>query len=343
MRCRIVLGLTLTTLAACGSAHGSGRTTFQGPASLALPAAASVQSPRAAATPCGKAGAETLARTEGIVASRIYANELSGSEVSADRNQVEHYQPLLSALASGDRGAVRAAVSSLVFSHTHVVRLRVSSRGVVLADIGGPEILAPVSGNLRVGGRVLGHYTFSVQDDLGYVKLVTRFIGTPLVLREGSRTVPVEGSLSPGPSTIPSLGPVTYRHTSYEAFSFNATAFPTGALRISLLVPIAASLGASSCAEIRVAELGNVARRISRRFRLSPSNFASYISATGPLTGGLIYIRSGSRQLAGSTHPGPRRLPDRGAVDYRGRSYGVFSFTTHTQVGPVRIYELVRA
>jgi hypothetical protein len=342
MRWSILLGLTLTTLAACGSAQGNSQTTSPPPTAVAAQTLAAVQSPRAAATPCGKAGAETLARTEGLVATRIYANELSSHEVFADKSQVENYQPLLSALASGDGAAVRAAVTSLVFSHTHVVRLRVSSGGVVLADVGGPQILAPVSGTLRRSGRTVGHYTLSVQDDLGYVKLVTRFLGTPLVLREGSRTVPVEGALNPGPATIPALGPVTYMHTSYEAFSFDARAFPSGALRISLLVPVVGALGTSSCAEIKVAELGNVARRISRRFTLSQSNFSSYINATGPLTGGLIYIRSGSRQLAGSTQPGPRRLPDQGTVDYRGRNYGVFSFTTQTQVGPVRIYQLVR-
>ena len=61
-----------------------------------------------------------------------------------------------------------------------------------------------------------------------------------------------------------------------------------------------------------------------------------------PLTGGLIYIRSGSRQLAGSTHPGPSRLPGRGTVSYRGSTYGVFSFTAGTEVCQVRIYQLVR-
>jgi hypothetical protein len=278
----------------------------------------------------------------GLVAARIYANELSSSEVSSDKSQVEGFSPLLSAVASGDRAAVREAVTSLVFSHTHVVRLRVTRGGEVLADVGGPDILAPVSGSLRHGGRTVGHYVLSVQDDLGYVKLVTRFIGVPLVLRAGSRTLPVAGALSPGPASIPAHGSVTYRNTTYEAFSFNAQVFPSGPLRISLLVPVPGSLSRRTCSEIKVASLGDVARRISLRFALSSANFSSYIKATGPLTGGLIYIRAGSRQLAGSTHPGPFKLPDRGTVNYRGRTYGVFSFTAGTEVGQVRIYQLVQ-
>jgi hypothetical protein len=228
-----------------------------------------------------------------------------------------------------------------VFSHTHVVRLRVSRGGEVLADVGGPDILAPVSGSLRRGGRTVGHYTLSVQDDLGYVKLVTRFIGVPLVLRAGSHTLPVAGALAPGPPSIPDHGPVQYRRTPYEAFSFNAQVFPSGPLRISVLVAVPGALSRRTCSAIKVDELGDVARRISRRFALSPTNFSSYIKATAPLTGGLIYIRKGSSQLAGSTRPGPRALPEHGTVIYRGATYGVFSFMTATQVGRVRIYQLV--
>ena len=120
-----------------------------------------------------------------------------------------------------------------------------------------------------------------------------------------------------------------------------AQVFPSGPLRISLLVPVPGSLSRRTCSDIKVVELGDVARRISRRFALSPANFSSYIKATAPLTGGSIYIRSGARQLSGSTDPGPRTLPERGAVNYRGSTYGVFSFMTATQVGPVRIYQLV--
>jgi hypothetical protein len=332
--------LAMATLAACGSAQG--RSTATSPPPTSAPVGASAASATSAPVqPCGSAGAETLARTVGTVAIRIYTNELSSSEVFSDKRQVEGFSPLLSALQSGNRAAVKEAVTSLVFSHTHVVRLRVSRGGEVLADVGGPEILAPVSGGLRRGGKTVGHYVLSVQDDLGYVKLVSRFTGVPVVLRAGSHTLPVAGTLSPAPARIPTHGPVGYRNTTYQAFSFNGQAFPTGALRISLLIPVSSSLSRSTCSEIKVAELGDVARRISRRFRLSPASFSSYIKATAPLTGGLIYIRSGSGQLAGSTRPGPRTLPSRGTVRYRGTTYGVASFTTATAVGQARIYLLV--
>jgi hypothetical protein len=296
--------------------------------------------PGLAATPCGPAAAEVLARTAGSVAERIYAAEVNSSETVSDKRQIESDAPLLSAVQSGDRAAIKAAVHTLVFSHTHIVRLRVSRGSQLLADEGGPYILAPVSGTLRSHGRTIGRYVFSVQDDLGYVKLVTRFIGAPLILRTASGQVPVEGLLSPGPASIPNHGPVEYRHTAYEAYSFNTSAYPSGRLRVSLLLEVPRSLAAKSCAKIKAAELGLVAQRISRRFTLSPSSFAPYIKLTHTLTHALVYVRSGSHTLAGSTRPGPARLPSSGPLHYHGVDYEVSSFAAPTSVGQVRVYML---
>jgi hypothetical protein len=297
--------------------------------------------PSIAGSPCGAATAGTLARSAGAVARRIYLRELSGTETQTDKKQVERYTPLARALASGDRAAVRAAVTSLVFSHTHVVRLRVSRRGVVLADVGGPYILAPVSGELRFNGRVVGHYVLSVQDDVGYVKLETRFVGAPLVLHANSSRIPLEGTLAPGPARIPDLGPLDYRQASYEAFSFNAGAFPTGSLRISLLVPVPSSLAGMSCAEVKISELGHIAARTWRRFALASAPPSVFVHSVESLIGGLGYVRSGSRQLAGSTRPGPALLPEQGAVRYRGVTYGVTSFQANSAGAAVRVYLLV--
>jgi hypothetical protein len=345
VRLCVGLVLALSTFVACGSASSSEASAFSGAGSASSGAgsAFSGAASHAIAAPCGTAGAEALARTVGLVGLRIYHGELSSGEVSNDRSQVENYAPLLNAVAEDNRAATEAAVTSLVYSGTHIVRLRVSARGALLSDVGGPSILAPVRGTLRLHGHVVGDYTLSVQDDLGYVKLVSRFLGVPLVLREGSRSVAIPGTLLPGPAAIPEHGPVRYRHVSYQAFSFDATSFPRGVLRVSLLAPITRSLSLTACTEIKVAELGNVAQRLARLFVLSPLTFSSFIKATQPLTGGLIFIRSGSRQLAaGAPHPA-QRLPDSGTVTYRGKSYEVFSFTAGTQLGQVRIYQLVPA
>ena len=108
-------------------------------------------------TVCGHAAAGVLGRAAGVVATRIYAGERVGSETRSDQHQVESYGPLLAALAAGKGPAIESAVTALVYSHTHIVRLRVTKGSTVLADVGGPYILAPVYGTLRKSGRAIAH------------------------------------------------------------------------------------------------------------------------------------------------------------------------------------------
>ncbi|HEV2975491.1 MAG TPA: hypothetical protein VGX69_10955 [Solirubrobacteraceae bacterium] len=311
------------------------------PVAAGAPPPASATSPSVASVACGAGGGEALATSVGEVGERIYASELGSSETASDRHQIESYAPLLSALESDERGAIEAAVHGLVYSHTHIVRLRVDRGSQLVADVGGPYILAPVAGTLRSHGRTIGHFVFSVQDDLGYVKLVTRFIGVPLVLRTDSGQVPIEGLLSPGPAKIPDRGPVSYHGMNYEAYSFVAEAYPSGRLRVSLLVPLTRSLQTRTCERIRTDEFGIVAQRLSRRFALSPSSYPPYIRLLNSLTHALVYVRAGSRTLAGSTRSAPPKLPTSGALRWHGARYEVASFEAPSSTGPVHVYVLV--
>lgn len=186
----------------------------------------------------------------------------------------------------------------------------------------------------------MGHYLLSVQDDVGYVKLETRFLGVPLILFKGSQRIRLQGTLWRGPPSVPQHGPLSYRGTRYESFSFRAEAFPRGALRIALLIPVSGALSASTCAEIKRSELGRIAQRIWRRYAGISAPPATYVSAIHSLTGGLSYIRGGAQQLAGSTQPGPPALPDQGTVEYGGVTYLVSSFLADTTAGQVRVYQL---
>jgi hypothetical protein len=326
--------LSLVALPAGASAASPTTTTATPPPVEEAPAGHAEPAPSAACV----SGAAVLANTAGAVAQRIYASEVSSSEVSSDKRQIESYAPLVHAVESNDRAALATAVHTLVYSHTHIVRLRVSVGSTLLFDEGGPYILAPVEGKLRSHGKEVGHFVFSVQDDLGYVKLETRFIGAPLVLRTESGQVPIEGLFTPGPASIPDLGPVSYKGANYEAYSFNATAYPSGRLRISLLLGIAGSLATKTCDRIKAEEMGLVAQRISRRFTLSQSSFAPYVHLTQTLTHTLVYVRKGSQKLAGG---GPSKLPASGPLSYHGTKYEVSSFSAPASGGQVRVYVLV--
>jgi hypothetical protein len=299
------------------------------------------KSPSLAGPPCAAATTQTLAAVDGNVAERIYLDELAGAGTVADKHQVEEYRPLLSSLSKGNRAAVEKAVHQLVFSHTHIVRLRVTQGGRLLADVGGPYIIAPVGGSLRFHGRLVGSYLLSVQDDLGFVGLETRLIGVPLILHVNQVRVPLQGTIRTGSVAIPSRGAVVIRGTRFQAYSFNADAFPTGLVRISLLLG-GVSDSTRSCAAVKVAEVGRIAHLIWRRFVLDGSPTTRFVTFAESHTGALTYVRRGTRQIAGSTRPGPPGLPDSGAVRYRGVIYGVASFAAQTSSKPVRVYELVR-
>jgi hypothetical protein len=311
---------------------------------LSITVAASPNASRAVALsgpPCSSATAQTLASVDGMVAERIYRDELVGPATIEKQHQVEQYGPLLSALSEGNRTAVRKAVTALVYSGTHIVRLRVSQEGSLLADVGGPYIIAPVGGELRLQGRLVGSYLLSVQDDLGFVGLERRLIGDPLVLHVNRARVPLTVTLRTGSVAIPNRGAVVIQGRSFQAYSFTAKAYPTGALRISLLLPVGHG-SASSCAEVGIAEVGRIARLIWGRWVADGTPFAGFVNFAESHTGALIYVRAGSHQLAGSTQPGPSRLPESGEITYGGVIYGVTSFATRMSSGPVRIYQLVR-
>ena len=303
-----------------GSTTQAGSPPVSGPPSLA-------GGPSLVGPPCAAATAQTLVSIDGNVAERIYRDELVGTGTIADQHQVEENGPLLKALArvsalakdgapvrngvpakgsaAASRGAlakgneagaravkeaasaVEEAVRGLVYSHTHIVRLRVLQGGKLLADIGGPYIIAPVGGSLRFHGRVVGTYLLSVQDDLGFVGLETRLIGVPVVLHVGEMRVPLQGTTRTGSVAIPDRGAVVIRGARFQAYSFDAKAFPTGVVRISLLLPQGRGPGAGSgsgaaggsalsCTAVKVAEVGRIARLIWLRFVLNGSSTGSF-------------------------------------------------------------------
>ncbi|HEX7610889.1 MAG TPA: hypothetical protein VF380_09465 [Solirubrobacteraceae bacterium] len=342
LRVHAAASLAVLILCGCGASAGlADRSATTGASGAAPRAATATTTPSRAEAPCGAASTATVAQTVGEVARRIYLTEVSSAEVSADRRQVEGDSGLLSALAAGDRAGVAEAVRRLVYSGTHIVRLRVSTGATVLADVGGPYILAPVGGSLRVGGRVVGRYVLSVQDDLGYVKLETRFIGLPMTMRAGGRRIPVEGVIAP-PSPLPQHGLVSYAGKRYQTVSVAASAFPAGPLTITVLVPVAQASSAS-CAVVRATELGRIAHTVWNRVSAIGASPSALPSLAGGLTGGLLYVRAGGRQLAGSTSPGPGRIPASGRLVYRGRSYLVTSFAARAGGQAVRVYQLTPA
>ena len=215
---------------------------------------------RAAATRCGAATDGTYLSIAAALAQRINVGESTGGEVGRVRQSIASDQALAAAVAADDVGAVDVAVRALVFNHEHIVRLRVLRGASVIDDLGGPFVLAPVRGTLRAGGRVVGTFVMSIQDDAGYRKLAHRLVGADVVIRYRGRTLMSDIAL--GDARLPARGQVAIAGTRYLVASFTAARFPSGTLEIWLLFPRPSSaLTRSTCAQIRADVLTDVARR----------------------------------------------------------------------------------
>lgn len=272
---------------------------------------------------------------DATVAQGIYAAEIHSREVNADVAHITGSQALLGALASNNEAAVYTAVHAIVYApHWHIVRLRVLKAGRVLADVGGPDVIAPVSGALKLKGRLVGTYVMSVQDDVGYVKLVSRFIGVPVdVYRNGSFLM---GTLQPAPSKLRAGASLNVSGGSFQLQLLSARAFPSGTLSVALLVPTPVpTVSAASCASVRLATWGSVAMHIAARLKPLQAHYQDLVDVLRGTTGGPAFVLSGSTRIAGGAVPA--RIPARGIVRFAGRSWSVFSWEP---VPPARVYFL---
>jgi hypothetical protein len=205
---------------------------------------------------------EAVATALGQVARRIYAEAQSGPNAVAYARMVAGSRPLLAAVARGDAAATRAALLPVLARQ--VVHVRVTRGQTVLADVGKPDALAPVAGELRdSSGRVVGAYTLAVQDDRAYVQVLHGISGAEVLLRSGGRQI--LGTLPLGTAvSIPARGELSYGGRLYEALSFEATAFPSGPLQIAVLVAPPQPGACSGSRAATIADtLGAVGRRIA--------------------------------------------------------------------------------
>jgi hypothetical protein len=152
------------------------------------------------------------------VAQRIYSSEQSGSPVRASLRRIERDAPAL-------RGNRAALLKQLYAPGYHVVRLRVVRDGHVAGDVGGRFVVA---GPTRDG------LTISIQDVLGYVKLVHRLTGEAVVVRGRPGHV-VASSPALASASLPRAGEVTVAGTRYAVTSFTEPGFAGERLRVWIL------------------------------------------------------------------------------------------------------------
>jgi len=297
----------------------------------------------AAAPPCGAATQATVVRDYRAAALTIYHGELDGQEVKQDLGHVLASHALAAGLADRNSAAVLAATHEIVYHRRwHIVRLRVlSGSGSVVADIGGPHVIAPVRGQISYRGKTVGSFVMSVQDDVGYAKLVQRFTGRPIEIYVGGQ--PVEGEGFP-PASLPARLPANGSALSiggvrYVAATYAVEGFPSVGDRALLAVPLASpGLKASSCLNVDAVTYTQIAIHLAQHVPL-PKDAGVFVGVVWEFDPSkLVFVLSGSSQLASSNRAAaPPGLPLAGSITYNGQQWLVKSFAP---VSGVRVYLL---
>jgi hypothetical protein len=203
-------------------------------AAVALPGCAVEQAK--GQDPLATAPAAVRADTLAGVARKIYQQETDGGVGHAAVKRIARDRALLAALGSANPTAIRTAALRQLFNPgKHVVRLSVVRGGRTLTNVGGAFVVAPADLELHgAGGTDLGQLEASMQDIVGYVKLVHRLTGAQIVVR--GDTGHVESSL-PGAAgaPLPASGNATIAGHAYVVRSFHETGFARERLTVWIL------------------------------------------------------------------------------------------------------------
>ncbi len=175
------------------------------------------------------------------VARHLYANEVDGGRVHTDLRLVAGDRAFLNDLASGNlEGAQTEALLVMTRNGArHITRVSVVEGTQVLVNAvlnnNGGFVVAPRERRLQLNGRNLGTLMVSVQDIVGYIKLIHVDTGADALVRGSSgqvrTTLPAAARVR-----LPSAGPVTIAGRSYRVRSFRVRGWKGEALTVWVLV-----------------------------------------------------------------------------------------------------------
>jgi hypothetical protein len=172
-------------------------------------------------------------------AQRQYSLETYGGAAFGALHLVGRDPTLLRLLRSGNINATRSHVQrqfAAVWFHRHVSRMRILQGSRVVVEVGVPFVVAPVQMTLRgPGGRNLGTLQVSIQDEIGFVRLIHRHNPADVVVR-AQRSGQVETSLPAAARVrLPSSGAMTIGGQRYRVISFRETASNNEPVTVSIL------------------------------------------------------------------------------------------------------------
>jgi hypothetical protein len=154
--------------------------------------------------------------------------------IHVDLRQIAHDRTLFGALSAGKLSSALAEANHQLVRH--VVQIRVLQGSRVLLDANPTSIDVAGSGmELHApNGKSLGRLQITVQDLIGFIKLVHKLNAADVVVRglhgQARTSLPAAAKLSLPPSGCTQIGP-----RRYVVRSFNATSFSGEPLTIWLL------------------------------------------------------------------------------------------------------------
>ena len=148
-----------------------------------------------------------------------YRSEIGGRVQRATARGVAHNAALLAALAANRLGGARGIATSLLYRANHVSHIEVVRGGKSLVSVGKGFVVGAVGVPLRAN---LGTVDVSIQDVIGFVRLLHRRTGAEVIVRgNGGR---VSSSLRAADATnLPASGAVSVAGRRYHASSFRAS------------------------------------------------------------------------------------------------------------------------
>jgi hypothetical protein len=196
---------------------------------------------RLAADGAGEAGLRHIA----WVAARaraVYANEVGGPRPHSDLRLMAGDRVFLTDLARGDAAAAQAEAKHQMVSNPtdHITRVSVvrGARMIVNAvwNHNGSFVVAPLQAPLHLRGRSLGTLMLSVQDVVGYIKLIHAYTGAWAVVRGSSGQV--RASLPAAEHvSLPRSGLSTVAGRRYAVSSFSVGGWQKEELTVWVLAP----------------------------------------------------------------------------------------------------------
>jgi hypothetical protein len=171
------------------------------------------------------------------VASLTYAREMDGAVARADLRQIAQDAGLRAAARSGSDAAVRSYVSAKfpVWFHEHVSRLQILRGARVVADQGVPFVVDGPHTTLPGGSGSKLTLRISIQDEIGFVRLLHRHHPIDVVVRGRGRGH-VRTSLPAALHVhLPDSGAVTIAGRRYQVRTLSRTALGGEPVKIWIL------------------------------------------------------------------------------------------------------------